>query len=147
MSLQKGETVQIFIYNLNKLNIGIEVWHSSVVVFGKEFSFGPNGGITKTKPQTPLKVYDVGVTIVSEKQLEIFLEGLEDEFNASTYHVGKNNCNSFSSVLCHYLCDDPTFPDCLGAHKILEKKYGNAVESSRQMSATSTSSFKSSWSS
>ena len=94
------------------------VWHTGIVIYGKEFYYG--GGISHDAPAAtpfgkyrtgevnqlinafisiigqPTKVMDLGETEVPE---ELFMELLEDiapRFNASTYDVLKHNCNNFT---------------------------------------------------
>jgi len=82
------------------------VWHTSVVVFGKEFYFG--GGIQDADPGTT--AYGVAVDRVSlgttSKALGNFLKFLEvrsARFNNSTYHLLNNNCNHFSNECALFL--------------------------------------------
>eukprot|EP00051_Salpingoeca_urceolata_P005842 m.77973 g.77973 ORF g.77973 m.77973 type:complete len:160 (+) comp14567_c0_seq2:1318-1797(+) len=83
------------------------VWHTAVVVYGKEFYFG--GGIQSASPGTtpagqPLKTIDYGHTEVPEWLLQEHLSGLHAKFNASTYHLLERNCNHFAEEVLQLLC-------------------------------------------
>jgi hypothetical protein len=86
------------------------IWHTGIVVYGKEFYFG--GGISYDLPACtpfgkqrhltnfvagqPTKRIELGETEVPE---DIFMELLRDvapRFTESTYNVLTNNCNNFT---------------------------------------------------
>ena len=123
-----SNSVQIYIYNINPTSVYGNIWHSSVVVFGKEYSFGQKVGQTCKNPGNPDEKFEVGLTLVNERQLRSFLEILKADFNDSTYHLGKKNCNVYSCKLCEFLCENPLIPDCLKAQKRLESAVTVAIE-------------------
>lgn len=84
------------------------VWHSGVVVFGKEYFF--NGELVHVSPGEttwgpPTKVVTIGHTSCSRKALHQFVvEELRAVFNKSSYDALYNNCNHFADRVCMYLC-------------------------------------------
>ena len=115
-----GNTVQIFTYNMNPTTISGRIWHSSVVVFGQEFTFGQRIGQSCGTPGNADEIFEVGETFVNERQFRSFLEKLKSDFNSSTYHLGNNNCNVYSLTLCNFLCENPLIPESLQGQKALE---------------------------
>ncbi|EGD76833.1 hypothetical protein PTSG_08180 [Salpingoeca rosetta] len=109
--------VQVYLYDLSQgmmaslspslLGRHFEaVWHTSIVVYGQEFFFG--GGINRAAPGTtaagrPHQVVDLGETEIPEWMFVQFLHGLQDKFNAETYHLLRNNCNHFSEEAATFL--------------------------------------------
>jgi len=82
------------------------IWHTSVVAFGNEYFFG--GGIQKAAPGAtaagrPVEVVDLGETEIPQWMFEQYLHGLQDRFNAQTYHLLRNNCNHFSQEAASFL--------------------------------------------
>lgn len=126
--------VQLWIYNLGNeetiklLNsmLGTEIegiWHTSLVVFGKEYYF--MGGIKKSMPGTtpfgaPSKKIDFGGTEMTEDQLESFLKDINDLYTEETYHIIKNNCNHFSNLLLKQLVDKEIPPYIMNVSKMFE---------------------------
>ena len=107
------------------------VWHTSVVVFGKEFYFG--GGIQDADPGTT--AYGVAVDRVSlgttSKTLANFLKFLEvrrARFNNSTYNLLSNNCNHFSNECALYLTGASIPDEYLQlAQQVVDTPIGTAV--------------------
>eukprot|EP00053_Salpingoeca_punica_P008097 m.73311 g.73311 ORF g.73311 m.73311 type:complete len:166 (-) comp14449_c0_seq1:281-778(-) len=82
------------------------LWHTSVVVYGKEYFFGQ--GIQAVAPGMsqagkPHQVLDYGSTEIPQDLFEEYLHGLKDKFNATTYHLLNNNCNSFTHDAVQFL--------------------------------------------
>ena len=110
-----------------KFMTGIEiegVWHTSLVVYGKEYFFG--GGIQRGYPGytpygTPLKKSFFGKTTKTQKEFEDYLDNeLDKVYNADTYHIYKNNCNHFTNAICLYLCGKPLADDIVNQYKTLQ---------------------------
>ena len=109
-----------------KFMTGIEiegVWHTSLVVYGKEYFFG--GGIQSDLPGftpygTPLKKSLLGKTTKTQKEFEDYLYTLGDVYNADNYHIYKNNCNHFTNAIALYLCNKPVPDDIVNQYKTLE---------------------------
>ncbi|CRK92432.1 CLUMA_CG005999, isoform B, partial [Clunio marinus] len=85
------------------------VWHTAVVVFGREYFFGSQG-ITSCSPGTtvlgnPTKIEKIGDTFIPYQVFKDYLRGLaESTFRGSCYSLLKHNCNTFSEDLCQFLC-------------------------------------------
>ena len=117
-----------------KFMTGIEiegVWHTSLVVFGREYFFG--GGIQCDLPGytpygTPLKKSVFGTTTKTKEEFEEYLKTLDDVYNAETYHIYKNNCNHFTNAIALYLCGKPLPEDIVDQYKVLQgTPFGNWV--------------------
>ncbi|XP_059609952.1 uncharacterized protein LOC132257177 isoform X2 [Phlebotomus argentipes] len=112
--------VELYIYDLTQgmaavmssmiLGRHIEgVWHTGVVVFGREYFFGaqgiqacPPGGTVLGAPQ---KVEKIGETFIPFQVFKDYVRGLaESTFRGSCYSLLKHNCNTFSNDLCQFLC-------------------------------------------
>ena len=117
-----GEEVTLHMYDLSHgmaasmsqqlLGTHVEaVWHTAVVVFGREFYFG--GGVQqglpgRTQYGRPFRTLALGRTHVPRDALEEYLAGLRrTRFGDSTYNILTNNCNNFSAVLCEFLLGRP----------------------------------------
>ncbi|KAI0821985.1 DUF862-domain-containing protein [Trametes gibbosa] len=82
------------------------IWHTSVVVFGKETFYGQ--GIDITKPGMshhgqPLQVVDMGETAIDEDTFNEFLEEMRQHYTADKYHLLDFNCNSFTNDCVGFL--------------------------------------------
>lgn len=84
------------------------IWHTAIVVFGREWFFG-SGGIEQTSPgQTmlgpPLKIESLGRTQIT---LQTFMDHLDQlgrqRFRANKYNLLQHNCNNFSSEMAQFL--------------------------------------------
>ncbi|XP_065838160.1 uncharacterized protein [Oscarella lobularis] len=87
------------------------VWHTGVLVFGKEYFFGslgiewcPPGG---TILGTPDQVIDMGNSHVPEEIFNEYLISLKDDFSPSSYHLLEHNCNNFSAEIVQFLTGNP----------------------------------------
>lgn len=85
------------------------IWHTSVVVFGKEFYFGSQESIVRenigeTHFGTPVKKDQLGTTTKTEKEFLMWIETQKkDGFGPDDYHLLKNNCNDFTQAASTYL--------------------------------------------
>ncbi|GJE88311.1 PPPDE putative peptidase domain-containing protein [Phanerochaete sordida] len=82
------------------------IWHTSVVVFGKEIFYGQ--GILTTAPGqshhgTPLHVIDMGETAIDEETFEDYLNEMREHYTADKYHLLDFNCNSFTNDCVGFL--------------------------------------------
>jgi len=83
------------------------LWHTGVVVYGKEYFFG--GEIFYDKPgQTafgkPTKTLQVGWTLRRQAELHDFIvENLRPIFNREVYDIMQRNCNHFTDTLILWL--------------------------------------------
>ncbi|XP_025416987.1 uncharacterized protein LOC112688143 isoform X3 [Sipha flava] len=117
---EAGEEVLLYVYDLtggmakalgeSLLQKPIEgIWHTAIVVFGKEHFFGSNG-ISVCSPGTtalgsPLRTHSLGKTCLPEDVFQEYLRGLEqDTFSADKYNLLRHNCNNFSNEISQFLC-------------------------------------------
>uniref|UniRef100_A0A2S2NM95 PPPDE peptidase domain-containing protein 2 n=1 Tax=Schizaphis graminum TaxID=13262 RepID=A0A2S2NM95_SCHGA len=117
---EAGEEVVLYVYDLtggmakslgqSLLQKNIEgIWHTSIIVFGKEYFFGSNG-ISVCDPGTtalgnPLRTHSLGKTCLPEDVFQEYLRGLEqDTFSADKYNLLRHNCNNFSNEISQFLC-------------------------------------------
>ncbi|XP_073976920.1 uncharacterized protein isoform X2 [Rhodnius prolixus] len=84
------------------------IWHTAIVVYGKEYYFG-SGGIGAAIPGTvvgfePVEKIKLGVTYIPFQVFEEYVNGLaESEFRGDAYHLLNHNCNNFSDTLSNFL--------------------------------------------
>jgi len=112
--------VELYVYDLTKgmaramspslLGKQIDgVWHTGIVVYGKEYFFG-SMGIEFCAPcgtilGEPLKKEFMGETQIPEEVFEEYINGLrESAFAGGSYDLLKHNCNHFSNEVSQFLC-------------------------------------------
>ncbi|OWY98525.1 Peptidase [Phytophthora megakarya] len=86
------------------------VWHTGVLVFGKEYFFG-GGGIQAMAPELvvqrygmqPMRTVTLGTTSLSQQQFEQFLRENNARFTDATYDLLRHNCNNFSDEVAKFL--------------------------------------------
>jgi len=114
-----GYKVQVYIYDLTQgmartmgpALIGRPldgVWHTAVVVFGKEYFFGGSGiefcNPGGTQLGQPLKVEDLGETQINEDLFQDYLRTQsQDRFRGDRYDLLRHNCNNFSHETAQFL--------------------------------------------
>ncbi|KAJ9110652.1 hypothetical protein QFC19_001481 [Naganishia cerealis] len=76
------------------------IWHTSVVVFGREIYYGQ--GILESHGQ-PVRQIDCGVTEIPEEMFDEYLDDLRSSYTASKYHLLDFNCNSFTADVVGFL--------------------------------------------
>ncbi|KAF8600295.1 DUF862-domain-containing protein [Ceratobasidium sp. AG-I] len=82
------------------------IWHTSVVVFGKEIFYGQ--GINTTLPGRshhgqPLQIVDFGETAIDEDTFNEYLSEIRQHYTADKYHLLDFNCNSFTNDVIGFL--------------------------------------------
>jgi len=82
------------------------IWHTSVVVFGKEIFYGQ--GISMTPPGRshhgqPLQVFDMGETAIDEETFNEYIQEIRQHYTADKYHLLEFNCNSFTDDCIGFL--------------------------------------------
>lgn len=82
------------------------VWHTAVVVYGKEFFYG--GGIQSTDPGCsmagqPHQVIPIGNTNIPREIFLEFCREVSPRFSPATYSLLKWNCNNFTQEACNFL--------------------------------------------
>jgi len=114
-----GYKVQVYIYDLTQgmartmgpALIGRPldgVWHTGVVVYGKEYFFG-GSGIEYCNPGgtmlgQPLQVEDLGDTEINEELFQDYLRTQsQDRFRGDRYDLLRHNCNNFSHETAQFL--------------------------------------------
>ena len=84
------------------------MWHTAIVVYGKEYFFG-GGGIEWCRPGgtmmgRPLEVKDLGETQISEELFQDYLRTQSEErFRGDRYDLFRHNCNNFSNETAQFL--------------------------------------------
>ncbi|KAJ3052534.1 hypothetical protein HK097_006100 [Rhizophlyctis rosea] len=115
MSDSNGSPVKLYVYDLSQgmarmLSVQLTgrqidgIWHTSVVVYGKEYYFGQ--GILVASPG-PYRVlwfwFDMGHTQIPQDVFLEYIDTLRGVWTADKYHLLDNNCNSFSNEVCNFL--------------------------------------------
>ncbi|XP_044732436.1 uncharacterized protein LOC123295236 isoform X2 [Chrysoperla carnea] len=119
MSEDHSNPVELWIYDLSRgvavvmsqLLIGKKIdgiWHTSIVVYGKEYFFGSQG-ISSCFPgeviNEPVKKEVLGQTQIPYSIFIDYLTGLgESTYHGSTYDLFSHNCNNFSEEIAQFLC-------------------------------------------
>lgn len=114
-----GNPVKLYVYELSRglarqmspLLLGKQIdgiWHTGIVVFGREYFFG-GGGVEYCSPGgtilgEPDEIIHLGETQVTRALFEEYLRGLGGErFRPEMYHLFEHNCNTFSNELAQFL--------------------------------------------
>jgi len=84
------------------------VWHTAVVVYGKEYFYGGSGvefcNPGGTMLGQPLKVEDLGETQITEDLFQDYLRTQsQDRFRGDKYDLFRHNCNNFSHETAQFL--------------------------------------------
>ncbi|KAI0248568.1 PPPDE putative peptidase domain-containing protein [Lactifluus subvellereus] len=109
--------VQLYIYDQSKglaramsmqfLGRRIDgIWHTSVVVFNKEISYGRGISITgpgQSHHGQPVRIMDMGETAVDEQTFEEYIEEMSEHYTADKYHLLDFNCNTFTDDCIGFL--------------------------------------------
>lgn len=91
------------------------IYHTGVVVFGKEFWYG--GGVFASEPGTtpfgsPVKVKKLGFTLRTKSELLKYVtDHLRWQYNYANYDVLHHNCNCFSNDVVQFLMDGAQIPE------------------------------------
>jgi len=111
--------VHLYIYDMSKgmaktisqSLLGFQIpglWHTAIVVHGREYFFG-GMGIQHCPPMTtmlgePDETKLLGRTEITKPLFEDYLQSLADDtYHASKYDIFKQNCNNFSNELALFL--------------------------------------------
>ncbi|KAK7056967.1 hypothetical protein VNI00_002685 [Paramarasmius palmivorus] len=82
------------------------IWHTSIVVYGKEIFYGQGINITapgRSHHGSPLNIVDLGTTDIDEDTFNEYLEELKEQYTADKYHLLDFNCNSFTNDVAGFL--------------------------------------------
>ncbi|KAM6963548.1 desumoylating isopeptidase 1-like [Tautogolabrus adspersus] len=129
--LSRGMVRQLSPLMLGKQLDGI--WHTAIVVHGKEFFFGAEG-INSCSPSgtilgDPYSIVDLGSTEVPGQIFQEYLTSLaESTYRSDKYNLLENNCNTFSNDVAQFLTSKkiPSYITDLPA-EILSTPFGEAL--------------------
>ncbi|ESK95813.1 thioredoxin family protein [Moniliophthora roreri MCA 2997] len=82
------------------------IWHTSIVVYGKEYFYGQGINITapgRSHHGSPLNIVDLGATDIDKETFNEYLEELREQYTAEKYHLLDFNCNSFTNDVAGFL--------------------------------------------
>ncbi|KZP33435.1 DUF862-domain-containing protein [Athelia psychrophila] len=82
------------------------IWHTSVVVFGKEIFYGQGIDITlpgRSHHGQPHQQFDLGETALDEDTFNEYLAEMREHYTADKYHLLDFNCNSFTNDCVGFL--------------------------------------------
>ncbi|KAJ3433171.1 desumoylating isopeptidase [Anaeramoeba flamelloides] len=108
------------------------IYHTAVVVYGREYFYG--GGICEGTPGrtqygTPMKVEEIGETVIPKDVFVDFLRNISHKYTQQTYDLIKNNCNNFSNQTCEFLSGNQIPSYILDLPKIaLQSPLGKMIE-------------------
>lgn len=135
--------VQLYVYDLSRglaqqlspLFLGKQIdgiWHTGVVVFGKEYFYGgmgiefcaPGGTIMGA----PHRVEELGETQIPEEIFQEYLTDLAPQYGPDTYNLLEHNCNTFSNEVAQLLTGNtiPSHITNLPA-EVLETPFGAQI--------------------
>ncbi len=80
----------------------IGVYHSGVEINGVEYAFAGVTGVYECRPGdygTILKRIHIGISQLTNRQLDALIFGLRHQFPGDEYHIVLKNCNHFSDSL------------------------------------------------
>jgi len=127
---RKPEPVQLYCYDLAGGKAPLlaplvgqyweGVWHTGVVVYGKEYWYG--GRLFESVPGTtafgkPTRIVELGQTLRTKDELwELLTRELAREYTVHNYDVLTHNCNHFTDELSRFLLNEalPEFIACQG---------------------------------
>lgn len=99
--------------NLKLLKLGFGIFHTGVIVYNIEWSFGEavesgqDTGLFCVSPGNAAgvvyKTLELGRTNLSPQQVDTILHRLENEWRSDEYHVLDHNCNHFTQRFCELL--------------------------------------------
>lgn len=84
------------------------IWHTSIVVYGREYFYGSDG-INSCPPSGtilghPSKIEDMGMTEIDQEIFDLYLiEMGQHEFKGENYKLFEHNCNNFSGEVIKFL--------------------------------------------
>lgn len=109
-------TVELYVYDLSKglarlyapmLDLNIDgVWHSAIVVHGREIYFGQGINMFeagKTHLGPPERKINLGRTELPWEVIEEFIADCSESWTADKYHLLQKNCNHFSKMFADFL--------------------------------------------
>ncbi|XP_068632236.1 uncharacterized protein [Battus philenor] len=120
MATEEGVPVDLYIYDLSNVLVSLlspdilgrpsaGMWHSAVVVFGREYFYG-GAGVSACAPGStqlgaPRQVERLGTTFVPHQVFVDYLQGLATTtYTAAAHRVLEHDCNRFSDEVAQFLC-------------------------------------------
>ncbi|XP_076025824.1 desumoylating isopeptidase 1b [Genypterus blacodes] len=109
------------------------IWHTAIVVHGKEFFFVGEGINSCAPAGTPLgnpdSIVDLGTTEVME---DLFMEYLtsqgESTYSCNSYNLFEHNCNTFSNEVAQFLTGNKIPPYITDLpSEVLSTPFGQAL--------------------
>ncbi|KAJ3777931.1 PPPDE putative peptidase domain-containing protein [Lentinula raphanica] len=111
------EPVKLYVYDLSngmakQMSLQLTgrqidgIWHTSIVVFGKEIFYGQGIDITapgRSHHGNPLHIVDLGTTSIDEETFNEYLDEMREHYTADKYHLLDFNCNSFTNDCAAFL--------------------------------------------
>lgn len=98
--------------------VGLGVFHSGVVVHGKEYAYGGHpyswSGIFDMSPKSVntlgeefkyRETLTIGTTSLTPDQVEDLVKTMGLSYEGRSYHLIDKNCNHFTSEFCQALCN------------------------------------------
>ncbi|KAH7100398.1 DUF862-domain-containing protein [Auriculariales sp. MPI-PUGE-AT-0066] len=82
------------------------IWHTSVVVFGKEWYYGQGIDVAqpgRTHHGQPQQVVDIGETALDEVTFGEYIQEMREMYTADKYHLLDFNCNNFTNDVVGFL--------------------------------------------
>lgn len=104
-------------FSQQMLGMHIEaIWHTSVVVFGREFYFDGGVGITAAAPGStrfgrPLKTRPMGTTEVAATEFAQWVRDMGSKYGPADYKLLERNCNHFTDDALQFLVGHAIDPD------------------------------------
>jgi len=98
--------VVINVYDLHEKNdllyqLGLGMYHSGVVIGGREWSYASGAGIYPSEPKTVPGFREsirLGVFNGQLRDLDSIIDSLRRDYHGGAYHMLDRNCNSFSEA-------------------------------------------------
>jgi desumoylating isopeptidase 1 len=99
--------------NMSMMFLGQQVdcvYHTSLVVYGKEYFFG--GGICQMEPKQtpygqPVEEHPIGETEIPKEVFDDYLKDLEHKYTPEKYDLIEHNCNMFTAEAAEFLTGKP----------------------------------------
>lgn len=91
------------------------IYHTSIVIHGREYFFGGSGIESSLPAQAPtgqpIEKRKVGETEISPELWHSFLEDCAEDYGVGKYHLLEHNCNTFSDAALQFLLGQRIDPE------------------------------------
>lgn len=102
-AFEMSSELELYVYNLLSFE-KLPIWHSSIVVYGTEYSYGQDGITIKLSPGDPDNKHPIGKTSATEEAVFDLIKNLGKRYKAESYNICFQNCNTFTDEICQFLC-------------------------------------------